>query len=254
MQKIKLTHSIVLTTLLSASSLFSYADVLKSTLAEESANLSSAKVSQQKIDGIYQKKSEAIQELRLTKSEIDQLNIYNRQLMAIIADQDKQKLSFEKQLKDVEVTQRGIMPLMERMLTMLDQFIELDLPFLLEERQERVAILRGLLLSSEVTISEKFRRVLEAYQIELEYGRTIEAYRAKDPEGKIVDYLRLGRVALYFVGLNSSDSFAWSQQNKNWVELEGSYQAALNKGIQIARQQSAPSLLELQMPSLGEVK
>jgi hypothetical protein len=140
------------------------------------------------------------------------------------------------------------------MLTMLDQFIELDLPFLLEERQERVATLRGLLLSSEITISEKFRRVLEAYQIELEYGRTIEAYRAKNTDGIIVDYLRLGRVALYYVGLNSSDSFAWNQKSKTWKPLDSSYQAALNKGIQIARKQSAPSLLELQIPSLGEVK
>jgi hypothetical protein len=229
-------------------------DVLEETLKQESSNLSSAKKSQNKIDVIYDKKSEAIQELRITKSEIDQLGIYNRQLMAIISDQQVQKLSFEKQLKDIEVTQRGIMPLMERMLTMLDQFIELDLPFLLDERQERIATLRGLLLSSEVTISEKFRRVLEAYQIELEYGRTIEAYRAKNFDGIIVDYLRLGRVALYYVGLNSSDSFAWDQNSKSWALLDGSFKAALDKGIQIARKQSAPSLLELQMPSLGEVK
>ncbi|MFT6153208.1 MAG: hypothetical protein ACJAYK_000655 [Crocinitomicaceae bacterium] len=253
----KLTHPIVVSMILSAGFLLGSAaqsDVLEETLKQESSNLSSAKKSQNKIDVIYDKKSEAIQELRITKSEIDQLGIYNRQLMAIISDQQVQKLSFEKQLKDIEVTQRGIMPLMERMLTMLDQFIELDLPFLLDERQERIATLRGLLLSSEVTISEKFRRVLEAYQIELEYGRTIEAYRAKSFDGIIVDYLRLGRVALYYVGLNSSDSFAWDQNSKSWVQLDGSFKAALDKGIQIARKQSAPSLLELQMPSLGEVK
>jgi hypothetical protein len=257
MVKSKLTHPVVLSMILSTGFLLTslvQGNALGEVLEQEASNLSTAKKSQNKIDIIYDEKSEAINELRITKSEINQLEIYNRQLMAIISDQKTQKLSFEKQLKDIEVTQRGIMPLMERMLTMLDQFIELDLPFLLEERQERVATLRGLLLSSEVTISEKFRRVLEAYQIELEYGRTIEAYRAKNADGTIVDYLRLGRVALYYVGLNSSDSFAWNQKSKTWLELDSSYQAALNKGIQIARKQSAPSLLELQMPSIGEVK
>ena len=230
------------------------ANALDNAVALEGQGLTASKESQNKIDKTYEKKSQAIQELRLTKAEIDQLKIYNKQLRAIISDQESQKLSFEKQLKDIEVTQRGIMPLMERMLTMLDQYIELDLPFLLEERQVRVATLRSLLLSSEVTISEKFRRVMEAYQIELEYGRTIEAYRAKDPEGRIVDFLRLGRVGLYYVALNSGDAFAWSQANKGWIELDSSYQASLNKGIQIARKQSAPALLDLQLPSLQGVK
>lgn len=230
------------------------ANTLDDAVSLEGQGLAASKDSQGNIDKTYDKKSQAIQELRLTKAEIDQLKIYNKQLRAIILDQESQKMSFEKQLKDIEVTQRGIMPLMERMLTMLDQYIELDLPFLLEERQVRVSTLRSLLLSSEVTISEKFRRVMEAYQIELEYGRTIESYRAKDPEGRIVDFLRLGRVGLYYIGLNSGDAFAWSQANKAWVELDSSYQASLNKGIQIARKQSAPALLDLQLPSLQGVK
>jgi len=232
----------------------SYADLLSDVVAQEKVDLNGAKQSQVKIDVLYEKKSEAIQELRITKSEIDQLKIYNKQLSSIISDQNSQKISFEKQLKDIEVTQRGIMPLMERMLTMLDQFIELDIPFLLEERRVRVSTLRGLLLSSDITISEKFRRVMEAYQIELEYGRTIEAYRAKDSSDRIVDYLRLGRVGFYYIGLNSGDAFAWSQKDTKWYKLDGAFQASLNKGIQIARKQAAPSLLDLQLPSLGEIQ
>lgn len=230
------------------------ANLLDEAVTEEKNGLVASKKSQSKIDVIYAKKSDAIQDIRITKAEISQLQVYNNQLKAIISDQDKQKISFEKQLKDIEVTQRGIMPLMERMLTMLDQFIELDMPFLLEERRLRVATLRTLLLSSDVTISEKFRRVMESYQIELEYGRTIEAYRAKDESGRIVDYLRLGRVGLFYIGLNSADAFAWSQQQGDWLELDNNYKASINKGIQIARKQSAPALLDLQLPSLGGIQ
>lgn len=233
---------------------FTAANLLDDAVGEESSVLNAAAKSQGKVDKIYQKKTEAIQDLRITRAEIAQLNIYNKQLRAIISDQENQVVSFEKQLKDIEVTQRGIMPLMERMLTMLDQFIELDLPFLLEERQSRVATLRALLISSEVTISEKFRRVLEAYQIELEFGKTIEAYRAKGPTGKIVDFLRVGRIGLYYVMLNSGDAYAWDSKEREWLPLDSSYKASLAKGIQIARKQSAPSLISLQLPSLQEIK
>ena len=232
----------------------SAANLLDDTVDQESAAFNAAAKSQVKVDKIYQQKTEAIQDLRLTRAEIDQLKVYNKQLKAIISDQNKQMVSFEKQLKDIEVTQRGIMPLMERMLTMLDQFIDLDLPFLLDERQSRIAKLRALLLSSEITISEKFRRVMEAYQIELEFGKTIEAYRAKGPNGKIVDFLRVGRVGLYYVLLNSGGAYAWDSKSSQWIELDGSYKASLAKGIQIARKQSAPSLFNLQLPSLQEIK
>lgn len=230
-----------------------HGDLLSESLSAESVNLSEAKQSQNKIDAIYEEKSSDLQDLRLTTTEIAQLEIYNRQLKAIISDQESQKSSIKQQIKDIKVTQQGIMPLMDRMLTMLDQFIENDIPFLLDERLTRVATLRSLLLSSEVTISEKFRRVLEAFQIELEFGRTIEAYRGKNSDGRIVDYLRLGRVGFYYVYLNSNDSFAWNVKTKSWHKLSDSEYNNINKGLQVARKQSAPSLLNLQVNTIKEI-
>lgn len=245
-EKIK---TIILGSLILASP-FLQSKTLDSATDEQRQGLDASRESQDKVDKLYDAKSNALQSLRITKAEIEQLNTYNRQLNSIISDQEEQKLSFKKQLKDIEITQQGIMPLMERMLTMLDKFIELDLPFLLKERQVRVATLRSLLLSSEVTISEKFRRVMEAYQIELEYGRTIEAYRSKDPQGKIVDFLRIGRVGLFYLGLNSGDAYAWNKTNKEWTLLDGSYKASIGKGLQIARKQSPPSLIDLPLHSI----
>lgn len=227
------------------------ANELTNNIDLQKAEIAQASASQNKIDEIYEKKVRTLQDYRLTKSEIDQLNVYNRQLRAIIKDQEAQKISLEQQIKDIEVTQQGIMPLMERMLTTLDQFISLDVPFLLQEREERVANLRVLLLSSDVTISEKFRRVLEAFQIEIEYGRTIEAYRAQDSDGNMVDFLRLGRVSLYSLGLDGDLAKAWDKKNAQWIQLDSSYTASLKKGIQIARKQSAPALLDLNVPGLG---
>ena len=221
-------------------------------------NNQAAKTSQQKIDKLYDQHREALQDFRLTRSEIEQLKVYNRQLSEIIENQNAEVASLENQIEQIEFTQRGIMPLMERMLAGLDKFVELDLPFLKSEREERITNLNSLLLSADTTVSEKFRRVMEAYQIELEYGRTIETYREplsvestgeKGKEGELVDFLRLGRVAFYYVTLDGSSAHVWSKQTNAWVELDGSYIRSLQKGIQIARKQAAPSLLNLNVPT-----
>ena len=226
---------------------------LDANMKAQNAEIKQAKASQGNVDKLYEQKVDALQDYRITKAEIDQLNVYNRQLRAIIKDQEEQVVSLENQIKEIEVTQQGIMPLMERMLATLDQFVSLDVPFLIQERQERIANLRVLLLSSDVTISEKFRRVLEAFQIEIEYGRTIEAYRGSDQNGNVVDFLRLGRVALYSVALDESEAMAWDKNNKQWLSLDSGYIPSLNKGIRIARKQSAPALLDLNLPGLGRL-
>jgi len=226
------------------------ANELETNLSAQQGELDQAKGSQVKIDKLYEQKLEVVQDTREAKAEIEQLTVYNRQLTSIISDQVAQMASLEEQIQNIEVTQQGIMPLMERMLSTLDQFISLDTPFLLEERQERVANLRGLLLSSKVTISEKFRRVLEAFQIEIEYGRTIEAYRGKDAQGNVVDFLRVGRVGLYALDLDESKVRIWNRSIAAWEELEDQYTSAIAKGIKIARKQSAPSLLDLKLPGL----
>ena len=217
-------------------------------------NLKAANKSQNKIDTAYEKRREDLQKYRVTQTEIDQLSVYNKQLQEIIGSQNIQLLSLKKQIKDIEVTQQGIMPLMERMLNGLQQFVQLDTPFLIKEREERVANLRVLLLSANITVSEKFRRVLEAFQIEVEYGRTIEAYRAENSSKQMVDFLRVGRVALYYLPLNGSQAHVWSKQSQRWVLLDSQFDRAILKGIRIARKQSAPSLLNLQLPGLGAIQ
>ncbi len=210
--------------------------------------------SQKKIDALYEEKRAALQDMRVTQTEIDQLKVYNRQLREIIKNQDSQIVSLNKQIEDIEKTQEGIMPLMERMLNGLEAFIALDVPFLMEEREQRIAALRTLLLASDITVSEKFRRVLEAYQIEIEYGRTIEAYRGENNQEETVDYLRIGRSALLSISLDGEQARAWNTKQKLWVDLDSGYARSISKGVQIARKQSAPNLLELPLPTLGENK
>lgn len=225
-------------------------ELLEGNIAEVGGNANKAATSQLKIDDLYDESRQALQQYRLAQSESEQLNIYNQQLLEITTDQKKQIKLKNTQINQIEKTQDGIMPLMERMLANLDQFISLDVPFLIEERQLRVANLRSVLLSADANISEKFRRVLEAYQIELEYGRTIEAYRAP-VDGNMVDHLRIGRNALYYISLDGKAPHIWSVKTHSWRLLASSYAAAITEGLQIARKQVSPSLLRLKVPTIN---
>jgi hypothetical protein len=144
--------------------------------------------------------------------------------------------------------ERQVMPLMLRMIEGLDQFVELDVPFLLEERRNRVAFLKTLLERSDVTVAEKFRRLLEAYEIENDYGRTIEAYKGTlelDGASREVDFLRVGRVALLYQTVDAEIYGMWDQANRTWAPLPGEYRNQIRAGIKVARKQVAPNLLML---------
>ena len=142
-------------------------------------------------------------------------------------------------------------PLMLRMIDTIEKFVAFDVPFLIEERTERIAELRKLMKRADVTSAEKYRQVMEAYQIENEYGRTIESYRGAVELGgreTTVDFLRFGRISLVYQSLDQADSGVWNQETRSWDRLDSSYRSAIRQGLRIARKQAAPDLIRLPLP------
>ena len=135
------------------------------------------------------------------------------------------------------------------MVEALEGFIALDVPFLGEERARRLAELRNLMRRADVTNAEKYRRIVEAFQIENDYGRTIEAYRGTLDDGKTVDFLRVGRIALVYQTLDGLNNGVWDQANTRWADLDSSYSTPIKAGLKIARKQSAPDLIRLPLPA-----
>jgi len=207
---------------------------------------------QAQIDELSDKTDQLLAEYRNTLKQIESLRVYNRQSEELLRAQEEEMASLQSQIDDVEVVGRGVAPLMFKMIEALDQFVNLDTPFLMQEREKRVAELRGLMNRSDVTEAEKFRRILEAYQIENEFGRTIEAYRSTlDREGKklTVDFLRVGRIALVYQTLDGSQNGVWDQGQRAWKELDSSYASAIAQGLKVARKQSAPDMIRLPLPA-----
>jgi len=180
--------------------------------------------------------------------QLDSLNKYNEQLQKQVNAQDAEKASIQKQLTDIETTQREVLPLMDRMVQTLDAFVKADLPFLLEERMKRVETLKGMMGRADVAISEKYRRILEAYGIELDYGRSLEAYPGKLEDGTSVQFIKLGRVSLMYQTLDGSDSGYYDAASKQWVKAP-QMKDKIRQALAVARNEGAPELMHVPVPA-----
>ena len=230
------------------------ADALEQSLSVEKARTDGSAKSQVKVDGLDEKRGKLFAEYKEVSAKLESARIYNDQLKEMIQSQDEEVVSLNRQLEEIDATSRGVMPLMKEMVEALETFITLDLPFLQEERMGRVAKLKEKMRSAGVSVSEKYRIILEAYGIEGEYGRTIESYRSKLPDGRMVDFLRVGRVGLYYRTLSGDECGMWSKETKSWSVLEGGYDYGIKEGIRVAKKQSAPTVLELPVPTPKESK
>lgn len=220
----------------------------KKVVAEDKKNLNMAQASQKKIDGLSDQTQTLLMKYRQTLKQIENAKVYNAQLRKIIQTQEEEKVSIKNQIAELKDTAKGIVPLMVDMVKNIKTFVELDVPFLPQERSKRVADLETLLTRADVSTSEKFRRILEAYQVENEYGRTIESYRGiKEKDGKemTVDYLQVGRVAFVYQTLDGKETGAWDNASKQWVELGSEYKKSIQAGIKMAKKQTAPQLVKL---------
>ena len=134
------------------------------------------------------------------------------------------------------------------MVDTLEQFVALDVPFFVEERTTRVQNLKDLMSRADVAISEKYRRLLEAYQIEMEYGRTMSAYRQTLDDGRDAEVVRLGRVVLLYRVMEGGETGYWDNTEKRWVAAPES-RAAIENALSIAKEEKAPDLIIVPVPA-----
>jgi hypothetical protein len=213
--------------------------------------------SQRQIDTLSDETETLFSKYSATLKQIDSLRVFNRQMRELIASQEAELASLTDQLDRVELVGRSVTPLMLRMIDGIKKFVALDVPFLLEERTERIAELRVVMGRADVTNAEKYRQIMEAYQIENEYGRTIEAYRGSLVLGDretTVDFLRFGRIALVFQSLDQTESGVWNRETKSWDSLDSSYRTAIRQGLRIARKQATPDLIRLPLPAAVDAR
>ena len=204
-----------------------------------------AAASQTRINGMDDDTQRMLGDYRATLRETESLRRYNEQLEIQTKSQETEMGSIQDQINEIEHTNREIYPLMQRMIETVDKFVQLDVPFLKAERAKRVATLKEIMTRADVSTAEKFRRILEAYTVEMEFGRTLEAYEDKLGEGeaaRTVNFLRIGRVALMYQTLDADETGYWDIDKKDWIKDNG-YKDEVRDGLKIARKAKAPDLL-----------
>jgi hypothetical protein len=211
---------------------------------------------QQRVEQIADQTNDLLNQYNTISKVVDGLMTYNSLLQRQVDNQEAEKIALTESIGNVALIERQIIPMMTRMLDSLEQFIELDTPFLLTERRDRLERLRGMMERSDVSSAEKFRRVIEAYQIENDYGRTIEAYKGTVPingNQQEVDFLRIGRVSLAYQSVGGSHTGAWDDTARDWVELDASeFKNQVSDGLRVARKQVAPDLLVIPVAAPSE--
>lgn len=207
--------------------------------------------SQTRVSSLARQTQDLLTEYRSVVRETDSLKIYNDNLERVVNDQRSEIESINRQLAGLEATNRGVVPLMLEMIETLDQIVEADVPFRIEERRARVARLRDMMDQAEVTASEKYRRVMEAYQGELEFGRTTEAYSDVLPTtGQTVDFLRVGRTLLVYQTSDNSVTGWFNPVSRQFEELDDDrFRLEVKEGLAIARNEKAPDLVMLPVPA-----
>lgn len=223
------------------------ANTVEQVVDEGQRRVNSNAASQQQIDQLADITDKRRSEYRHTLQTVDNLKTYNQLLKKQVNNQNERINNIHLALENTAKMQRDILPLMEEMINNLDQFVQLDAPFLSEERKTRVQHLKKLIHLSNIDIAEKFRQVTEAYQTEMDYGRTIETYRdtltVNESELELT-LLRIGRVALLYRSDDGQHIGRWNNQTQTWEPLEISqYERAVKNGVAIAAKQKAPSLI-----------
>lgn len=218
-----------------------HAASLNDVVAASSQYMVAQADSQKRVDKMADDRENMAEEYRDTLRQSDSLKLYNQQLQAQLKDQLAEMDTIRGEERTIDTANVEILPLMQDMLATLKQFVELDEPFLLDERRARVAKLEDMMPRADVTVSEKFRRIVEAYQIEIDYGRTLEVYSGK-LDDKDVDFLRIGRVALLYQTPDGSLTGYWDASQHKWVVDNGEADD-VRQGLKIARKQTAPDLV-----------
>ena len=232
-----------------------YAASLDDVLGVRSSTTVAGAKSQAKIDGVTEQTRDLLQRFKTITKVVDGLRVYNQQQRRLIKNQEAELRELERSIDNVTVIERQIGPLIEKMIVNLEKFVDLEIPFLMAERRERIDFLKDTLDRADVSVAEKFSQVLQAYQVENTYGTTIEAYTdviELDGKSRQVDMLKWGRVSLVFQTPDAESTGVWDNNEREWVMLPDEFRTGVRDGLRIARKTQTADLVHLPVSAPGE--
>jgi hypothetical protein len=254
LSKKSLIASTIIGSLALTASSYASADALTELQKAEAKTYKASQRSQTKIDNIYEQTLDMLGEYRNTIDEAEVLAGYNDHVQRMVDDQNASIRSLENQIASIDKTKQGVVPLMYKMIDTLDKFVDLDVPMKIDSRKERIAGLRDVMGDSNVSVSEQFRLVLEAYEIEANYGTVFSVYQGELDLGSqklTADFVFMGRIALVAQSLDMKNSWVWNNESRSWDALGDEYLNPVTDAIRMARNQIPKDLTKLPIFAAG---
>jgi hypothetical protein len=232
----------------SAQELLEDKNEIKESLTISSKSIEKSGLTQDQIINLDEQTRILLADFQSTSKEYESLKLYNDQVQKIINSQLEEIEGIILKIDELDQTNQRIVPLMLKMIDGLENFILLDLPFLMTERSLRVNNLKSTMDRGDISTSEKFRLITEAYKTELEYGRTIEAYRDNiliDDVETSADFLRIGRIALTYLTVDGSKGGYWDTNSSSWKKSTSSIKRSTADALKVATKQAPPALIKI---------
>jgi uncharacterized protein DUF3450 len=182
------------------------------------------------------------------RKDADIIARYNTHLEQLLQSQQMEIASIEEQIAALDAVALDVAPLLQRMFDDLEQFVTSDVPFFRNERAERISRLRDVMNQVDASPSEKYRRLMEAYQIELEYGRTMDSYKEALSDGREAEFVRLGRVSLMYRTVDGGETGYWDKDQNTWV-VDDDYDRVIERALRIAKEEEAADLITVPVPA-----
>lgn len=200
---------------------------------------------QEQIDAADEQTRSQLEELRRLERESRQLTTDNASLAGRLASEAERQQRLATALDTLEETRAALPVIEQNMSEQLSQWIESDLPFLRDERLARAERQQD---EQGADTIERIGGLLEAWRVELNYGREIDSWRGRlqqDGREREVDFLRIGRIGFYYLTPDGREGGVWNAEDAAWQALDDSYLREVRNGLRMAEDQRAPDLLTL---------
>ena len=223
-------------------------NIVEDTIKISTTSIEKSGLTQEQIVKLDEQTRVLLADYQSTSKEYDSLKLYNDQVQKIINSQIEEIENILIKIDELDKTNQRIVPFMLRMIDGLENFIQLDIPFLMDERTDRLNNLKVTMDRGDISTSEKFRLIVEAYKTELEYGRTIEAYRDNiiiDDVETSADFLRVGRIALTYLTVDGSKGGYWDTNSQTWEKASSSIKRSTEDALKVASKQAPPALIKI---------
>lgn len=236
---------------------------LDATVTEAERATAAAAASQARIDSMANETGDIFREYRATLQRIDNQRLFVEQQRVFLRSQENEIVDLERQITEVGDVLRNLLPMQFEMIEELNTFVNADIPFHREERLERIQRLRGYLDNPAIAPAERYRQIVEAFEIESDYGRGLSTWSGPlltdpyadtvDPNAATVDYLLIGRVAWIWAAQDLSRMQIWNEEARAWQDLSGEFRTGVRDSIRMAREVASPNVFMAPVPGATPV-